>query len=79
MVNRVCEAFTCTPSVALRELELLAAGAIEAILDFRSFRDAKRVYQQAKTAADMPDSPWIDLVRDLDFAKAAAAVKAAHG
>ena len=64
-MSRVCEEFGCTPSAAIRELEDGPAELIWDILALRSYAQAKRTVEQAKKEADVPPSPWVDLVFDV--------------
>lgn len=66
-IGRLCEEFHCLPSEAYREWRRVPAGFLEEILEGRAYRAAKRVYDRAATAADVPDDPMIDLVKAIEF------------
>lgn len=67
MIGRICEEFHCLPSAAIREWKRAPVGLLESILEMREYVKAKRLYENARSAADLPDSPLIALARTFDF------------
>jgi hypothetical protein len=44
---------------------------LETIIEMRAYVRAKQIYETARSAADLPASPLIELVRTFDFELAA--------
>ena len=66
----LCEAFHCPPSAALQELERWPAGVLGELLEARSYRRMKELYDAADTREAqqrLPASPLMDLIRTIDF------------
>jgi hypothetical protein len=78
VISRLCEEFHCLPSAAIREWRRAPLGLLETILEMRQYVTAKRIYEQARSAADLPASPLITLVRTFDFDLAAADIEEAR-
>jgi hypothetical protein len=79
VLSRFCEEFHCLPSAAYREWRQAPVGLLETILEMREYVRVKRIYDSAPSAAALPDSPLLDLVRTFDFEDAAAALEARRG
>jgi hypothetical protein len=56
LVSRVCEEFSCVPSVAIRELEELPGGLIEAIMAYRSYKRRRDGLKAAEAADDSKEA-----------------------
>jgi hypothetical protein len=52
-VTQVCEAFGCTPSQAQIELDH-DVGLVLSAMDLRNYANAKHIFDQAKSPADLP-------------------------
>lgn len=66
-MNRICQEFSCLPSVALRELR----RDPEFMLDLLATRDYQRVlhaFDDAKgnDKAEVPDHPYVDVIWDVE-------------
>lgn len=62
LISRVCEEFSCTPSVAIAELETTPFGLVTEILALRGYARSKEILDNAKNQNDVPDNAGIDLV-----------------
>lgn len=69
-IGRICEEFACTPSVALRELEVLPDGFIEQLIEARAYAATKRACDAATSRKERPTGPLADLVTEIEFALA---------
>jgi hypothetical protein len=71
VVSRICEEFHCLPTAALTELLDDPAGMAIEILELRAYARAKESLDNAKSKNDVPDSPMIDMVMEIqaDLAK----------
>ncbi len=69
MIGRICEAFQCLPSQAVRELQEDPEGLALRIIAMRDFAQAKEIYDNAKSYKDLPDDPLVRLVEEFDFAE----------
>lgn len=52
--------------MALCELEECPEPLLATILDFRAYSRAKQLIKQAKSQSDVPDSPYVDLVFEIE-------------
>lgn len=66
-LGRLCEHFGCLPSEAYREWLASPAGLLEEIIEAMTYADAKQVYERAAKKSDIPASPVMDLVKEIDF------------
>lgn len=76
-MSRLCEEFGCLPSQV--EAELATAHGWEAIgilLD-RAYARAKALFDGARSADDLPDTPIMDLVKEIDLELARAEIERA--
>ena len=64
-ISRVCEEFNCLPSQAVRELMTDPAQTAIDIMELRAYVKAKEVLDNAKNQKDIPDSPVIDRVFEI--------------
>lgn len=62
----VCEAFSCAPSQAERELDR-DPDLIFAILQQRAYADVYRAFDRAKTAEDQPQGKLADWYRQFMY------------
>ena len=53
------------PSQALAEMETAPWGLVWDIMELRSYARAKELVDNAKREDDLPQSPWCDLVLDI--------------
>lgn len=67
-LGRLCEEFHCLPSEAFREWLQAPVGFLEEIIESRAYARAKDLYDHARSAKDLPQSPLIDLVKEIEFA-----------
>lgn len=67
-MSRFCEEFHCLPSAAVREWDRAPVGLLEGLLELRAYAGAYQVYTTAQKKSDLPRSPLIDLVREIEFA-----------
>lgn len=68
-LGRLCEEFPGkTPSEMYLEWLTAPAGLLEEIILYRSFQRAKDVYDNAKTKADVPRTPMVQRVMEVEFA-----------
>ena len=56
-------------------MEAAPVGLLEAIVEMRAFAAVKRQIDTAKTALDQPHGAMADLVREIQFADAEAALR----
>ena len=61
MLSLVCEAFGCPPLVALEQ----PAGLTMAILQLRAYAGAKVTMETARSDAELPDTPLISRVIEI--------------
>lgn len=69
LIGRLCEEFSCTPSVAMREWLNAPCGFLEEILEARAYMAAKVAVDEADRAgskAARPDGPMVDLVQQIE-------------
>ena len=66
MISRVCEEFGCLPSQALTEIENAPVGLIEDIMAMRALVATKYELDHAKSSADAPESPMVDLIFEFE-------------
>jgi hypothetical protein len=79
VLSRFCEEFHCLPSQAYREWRRAPVGLLETILEMREYVRVKRIYDSAPSAAALPDSPLLELVRAFDFELVAEEMAARRG
>jgi hypothetical protein len=60
MLSRLCESFGCLPSQAEAELET-HPELVSDVLLVRAYIDVKRKIDTAKTEADVPKSPLVEV------------------
>lgn len=79
-VSVVCEAFSCTPLVALGEIQHAPAGLLEDILELRAYARVKHEMQQAtEHRGDMPTGPLADIATEIIEAQVLAEFEARRG
>lgn len=66
VVSAVCEAFSCLPSQALRELETADADLVFTILDLRAYARAKAEVDAAQKQSDLKMTPAIVRVFQIE-------------
>lgn len=64
----MCEEFHCSPIEALNNLEHAPMGLIEDILELRGYAAAKHTIDTSAKKADVPDTPAVNLVMDIQGA-----------
>ena len=65
VVSRICEEFHCLPTAAVTELLDDPTGMAMEILELRAYSRAKEALDNAKSKNDVPDSPMIDMVMEI--------------
>jgi hypothetical protein len=71
-VSQVCELFPGRfPSECLAEWARSPVGLLEDIAEMRAFAAVWRQAEHARTAAEMPQGPLADLLREIEFGLAA--------
>ena len=65
VISRVCEEFHCLPSAAIEELEAGPLNLATDIIMLRAYAEAKRAVDGAKSEDDLPNSPLIDQVMEI--------------
>jgi len=65
VVSRICEEFHCLPTAALAELLDDPAGMAIEILELRAYARAKESLDNAKSKNDVPSSPMVDMVMEI--------------
>jgi hypothetical protein len=75
-IERMCEAFHCLPSEAEREARIQPVGWLEEILEARHYAECYHLWTTAKRKADVPDSPMMQVVKEIEFALVAEERKA---
>jgi len=68
-IARICEEFDCLPTAAVREWRRAPDGLIAQVLEARAFAAAYQLYASAKDKADLPSSPMLDLVIEIEMAE----------
>ena len=63
----MCEEFGCLPSAALREWRQAPVGLLETIVEFRAYASAKHAYDTASDAKSVPQTPMVQLVKEIEF------------
>lgn len=69
LISRLCDEFSCTPSVAMREWLTAPCGFLEEILEARAYMAAKTAVDEADRAgsnAARPEGPMVDLVQQME-------------
>lgn len=64
-IGRLCEEFHCLPSAAYAETQRLPAGLLEEILEARAFATAKSLLDYAPDPKKVPNTPMVQLVKDV--------------
>jgi hypothetical protein len=72
----MCEAFGKLPSEIEREAGRHPPGWLEEIIEARQYAEAHYTVTHAKNRSDVPSSPTVDLVREIDMERAAEAYEA---
>ncbi|HXG56672.1 MAG TPA: hypothetical protein VNJ03_14945 [Vicinamibacterales bacterium] len=70
-IGRLCEEFTCVPSVAYREWLHAPAGLLEDVIEARAYARAKEMTDAADTSEArkrLPQTPLFQLVKEIEFA-----------
>ena len=62
----MCKEFSCLPTEAMRELEEAPIGLVTDIITMRDYAEAKQIIKHAQREEDIPDSPIIDLVFEVE-------------
>jgi len=57
--------------VALREWYTLPGFWLDEVIEARRYAEAKRLWDQNRKRSELPESPWIDLVVEIDMELAA--------
>jgi len=76
-VSRLCEEFHCLPSQAAAELATEYGWEALEIMEARAYAHAKARFDAAKSAEDLPDTPVMELVKDIAFDLAREAMERA--
>lgn len=64
-IGQLCEEFHCLPSEAYAETQRLPAGLLEEIVEARSFARAKSLLDSARDPTKVPNTPIVQLVKDV--------------
>jgi hypothetical protein len=65
VVSRICEEFHCLPTAAVNELFDDPGGMAIEILELRAYARAKEALDNAKSKNDVPSSPMVDKVMEI--------------
>jgi len=74
-IARLCEEFHCVPSVAYREYLQAPDGWLERVLEARSYAAAHAVFEAAENKADLPKTPMMRTVTEIEMTLAAEAFR----
>lgn len=73
MIARLCREFKCLPSEAERELARQPVGWLEEVMEARAYAECHHLWHTARKKSDVPDSPLMQTVKEIDFELAAEA------
>jgi hypothetical protein len=65
----MCEEFSCVPTEAVREWRRAPDGLIVQVMEARAFAATWRMYDAAEKKTDLPASPMLDLVIEIEMAE----------
>jgi len=65
VVSRICEEFHCLPTEAVKELLDDPLNMALEIMELRAYARAKEVLDNAKSKNDVPSSPMVDMVMEI--------------
>lgn len=66
----MCEEFNVLPSQAVEELENESNSMVTTIIHMRAFVQTKTQYDGAKKKTDVPYTPMLELLQEIEFAEA---------
>ena len=75
LVSRVCEEFGCLPAEAVDALENDPEHLILDIMLLRGFARTKEAYDNAKRKIDLPQSPMLERLLEIEFEQVKASGK----
>jgi len=66
VISRICQEFGCLPTEAIAEIDRAPVGLINDILELREYTRAKQIIDNAQKEDDIPSSPAIDMVFEIE-------------
>ena len=66
-IARVCDEFHCLPSDAEREARRQPVGWLDEIIEARHYAECHHIWTRARSKQDVPDSPLMACVKEIEF------------
>lgn len=80
LIRRICDVFHCLPSAAEEELRRSPVGWVEEVIEAGHYADAKAMVDRATDEKQLPQTPLMELVKDITEQLAQEEIDAAqHG